>query len=153
LTHFRNNNWADSSTDKPLHNGLTDFGREVVREMNRIGMLVDISHVSDATFYDAIKISSKPVIASHSSCRALTAMPRNMTDDMLRALAKNGGVAGINFYPGFINSRSSEASKKSIAARAAAQPLQNAKSLDEFARREHLKEVESAKTGRGATLA
>ena len=71
LTHFRNNNWADSSTDKPQHDGLTDFGREVVREMNRIGMIVDISHVSDKTFYDTLKITSKPLIASHSSCRAL----------------------------------------------------------------------------------
>ncbi len=69
LTHFRNNNWADSSTDKPQHNGLTEFGKEVVREMNRIGMIVDISHVSDKTFYDALAVTTKPVIASHSSCR------------------------------------------------------------------------------------
>src|SRR5258708_34687316 len=88
LTHFRNNNWADSSTDKPQHNGLTDFGKQVVREMNRIGMIVDISHVSDKTFYDAIETTTRPVIASHSSCRALTNMPRNMTDAMLRALPK-----------------------------------------------------------------
>src|SRR5207253_5481478 len=101
LTHFRNNNWADSSTDKPQHNGLTDFGKDVVREMNRIGMIVDISHVSDKTFYDAIAVSSKPVIATHSSCRALNNVPRNMTDDMLRALALNDGVVSINFYPGF----------------------------------------------------
>src|SRR5579871_6468714 len=103
LTHFRNNNWADSSTDKQQHNGLTDFGKQVVREMNRIGMIVDISHVSDKTFYDAIAVSTKPVLATHSSCRALSESPRNMTDDMLRALANNGGVVGINFYPGFIS--------------------------------------------------
>ncbi|HTM50883.1 MAG TPA: dipeptidase [Bryobacteraceae bacterium] len=153
LTHFRNNHWADSSTDKPLHKGLTDFGRQVVREMNRIGMIVDISHVADSTFYQTLEVSSKPVIASHSSCRALTNMPRNMTDDMLRALAKNGGVVGINFYPGFINSTSAQASKKRISAQAAAQPAQNAKALDAFAAREHAADVEAAKKGRGATLA
>src|SRR5260221_5399362 len=152
LTHFRDNNWADSSTDKPRHNGLTEFGKQVVREMNRIGMIVDISHVSDKTFYDALKVSVKPVIASHSSCRALTNMPRNMTDDMLRALAKNGGVVGINFYPGFISEKSAEASRKNIAARAAAQPAQNARSLDEFAAKEHFTELTAAKTQRGATL-
>src|SRR5579871_5032257 len=75
LTHFKNNNWADSSTDKPAHNGLTPFGKEVVREMNRIGIIVDISHVADKTFYDALAVSTKPVIATHSSCRALTNVP------------------------------------------------------------------------------
>ena len=111
LTHFRNNNWADSSTDTPVHNGLTDFGKEVVREMNRIGMIVDISHVSDKTFYDAVAVSTKPVLATHSSCRALNDMPRNMTDDMLRALARNGGVISINFYPGFISPKDAEAAR------------------------------------------
>src|SRR5260370_29459323 len=96
LTHFRNNNWADSSTDKPRHDGLTAFGKEVVREMNRIGMMVDISHVSDKTFYDVLALTSEPVIASHSSCRALADIPRNMTDDMLNALSRNGGVGGTN---------------------------------------------------------
>src|ERR1700687_5027419 len=103
LTHFRNNNWADTSTDKPAHNGLTDFGKQVVREMNRIGMIVDISHVSDKTFYDALAVTTKPVIASHSSCRALAEFPRNMTDEMLRALAKNGGVVGVNFGASFLS--------------------------------------------------
>src|ERR1700723_253477 len=87
LTHSRNNNWADSATDKPVHNGLTDFGKAVVREMNRLGMLVDVSHVADKTFYDALEVTSKPVIASHSSMRALSDVPRNITDEMLRGVA------------------------------------------------------------------
>ena len=101
LTHFRNNDWADASTDKPQHNGLTDFGKQVVREMNRIGMMVDISHVSDKTFYDAIQVSSKPVIASHSSCRALTNMPRNM-DCAARCL---GPIPPISSRPQIPRSR------------------------------------------------
>jgi membrane dipeptidase len=112
LTHFKNNNWADSSTDKPAHNGLTAFGKDVVREMNRLGMMVDISHVADKTFYDALETTSAPVIASHSSCRALTNHPRNMTDDMLRALAKNGGVVMINYHAGFIDEDFRVASEK-----------------------------------------
>ena len=92
LTHFKNNNWADSSTDTPKHNGLTDFGKDVVRELNRLGVMVDISHVADKTFYDVLALTTVPVIASHSSCRAIANHPRNMTDDMMRALAKNGGV-------------------------------------------------------------
>ena len=97
LTHFKNNEWADSSTDKPTHDGLTAFGKDVVREMNRLGMMVDISHVADKTFFDAIEVSKAPVIASHSSCRALSNHVRNMTDDMLRALGRNGGVVMINY--------------------------------------------------------
>src|SRR5262249_16021650 len=85
-------------------NGLTDFGKQVVREMNRLGMMVDICHVSDETFYDALETSAAPVIASHSSCRAIDDVPRNMTDDMLRALAKNGGAVHINFFQGFLDS-------------------------------------------------
>ena len=96
LTHFKNNNWADSSTDKAAHNGLTAFGKDVVREMNRLGVVVDISHVSDKTFQDALEVSKAPVIASHSSVRAIANHPRNMTDDMMRALARNGGVMMIN---------------------------------------------------------
>jgi membrane dipeptidase len=103
LTHMVNNEWADSSTDKPAHNGLTDFGKDVVREMNRLGMIVDISHVSDKTFYDVLETSKAPVFASHSSCRALCNAPRNMTDDMIRDLAKHGGVIQINYHVGFLS--------------------------------------------------
>ncbi len=103
LTHFKNNDWADSSTDKPAHNGLTPFGKDVVRELNRLGVMVDISHVADKTFYDALEVTAAPVIASHSSCRAIDQHPRNMTDDMLRALAKNGGVAQINYEISFLS--------------------------------------------------
>ena len=103
LTHFKNNNWADSSTDKPAHNGLTPFGKDVVRELNRLGVMVDISHVSDKTFYDALEVTKAPVIASHSSCRVISQSPRNMTDDMLRALAKNGGVVQINYESSFLD--------------------------------------------------
>src|SRR5688572_9629079 len=138
LSHFRNTNWADSSTDKPAHTGLTDFGREVVREMNRIGMIVDISHVSDKTFYDTLAVTSKPVIASHSSCRALTDVPRNMTDDMIKALAKNGGVIGINFGASFLSQKEVEASRRNFAARAAVDPGLTGRALDEFATKDYL---------------
>jgi membrane dipeptidase len=103
LTHMQNNEWADSSTATPEHNGLTDFGKDVVREMNRLGMIVDISHVSDKTFQDVLAVSKAPVIASHSSCRALCDAPRNMTDDMIRDLAKHGGVIQINYHVGFLS--------------------------------------------------
>jgi membrane dipeptidase len=111
LTHSVNDEWADSSTDKPVHNGLTDFGKQVVREMNRLGMMVDISHVSDKTFYDVLAISTAPPIASHSSCRALCDSPRNMTDDMIRALAAKGGVIQINYNTGFLSQEYREAEK------------------------------------------
>jgi len=103
LTHMGNTEWADSSTDKPAHNGLTDFGKDVVREMNRLGVIVDVSHVSDKTFYDVLATSKAPVFASHSSCRALCDAARNMTDDMIRDLAKHGGVIQINYYVGFLS--------------------------------------------------
>jgi len=103
LTHSNTNDWADSSTDAPRWHGLNELGKSVVREMNRIGMIVDLSHVSDETFYAALQVTSKPVILSHSSCRALDNHPRNATDDMLRALARNGGVVGINFYSEFVD--------------------------------------------------
>ena len=95
LCHTRNNDICDSSTDSTEHNGLSNFGREVVKEMNRIGMMVDVSHASDQSFYDVIELSSAPIIASHSSARAVCDHPRNLTDDMLKALAENGGVAQV----------------------------------------------------------
>ncbi len=103
LSHFYNDEWADSSTDKPLHNGLTDFGKDIVREMNRQGIMVDISHVSDKTFYDALEVSKAPLIASHSSCRALCNHVRDMSDDMIKALAAKGGVIQINYEKSFID--------------------------------------------------
>ncbi len=112
LTHGSNTDWADSSTDEPKHNGLTAFGKSVVREMNRLGMLVDISHVSDKTFYDALETSRAPLIASHSSCRALCDVSRNMTDDMIRALAKKGGVIQINYNTGFLSQEFATARRK-----------------------------------------
>jgi membrane dipeptidase len=110
LTHTNSNNWADSSGDEPKHNGLTQFGRDVVREMNRLGMLVDVSHVSDKTFYDVIDTTKAPVIASHSSARALADHKRNVTDDMLRAVSKNNGVVMVNFYPVFLSTEVARAS-------------------------------------------
>ena len=108
LSWSNTNEWADSSGDIndakiQHHNGLTDFGKQVVLEMNRLGMMVDISHVADKTFWDAIATTKAPVIASHSSARALVNAPRNMTDDMLRAVAKNGGVVQVNFFSGFLD--------------------------------------------------
>jgi membrane dipeptidase len=111
LTHTVNTDWADASTDKPAHNGLTDFGKQVVREMNRLGMMVDISHVADKTFYDVLAVSKAPVIASHSSCRALCSAPRNMTDDMIKALAAKGGVIQINYHIGFLSQQFQDVSK------------------------------------------
>ena len=103
LTHTADTPWAGSSGAKSSGKGLTDFGREVVREMNRLGMMVDVSHVSDRTFFDVLETSSSPIIASHSSCRALADHPRNMTDSMLLMLSKKGGVAHINYYNSFLD--------------------------------------------------
>ncbi len=103
LTHVNTNNWCDSSGDVARHGGLTDFGRDVVRTMNDLGMIVDISHISDDAFRDVIETTRVPVVATHSSCRAICRHPRNMTDDMLRALARNGGVCMINFFSAFIS--------------------------------------------------
>jgi membrane dipeptidase len=107
LTHTNNNDWADSAgfdvSPKPAHHGLTGFGEEVVREMQRIGMLVDVSHVSDETFDDVMRVAQAPIIASHSSARALCNVPRNLTDDELRAVAKNGGIVMVNFYSGYLD--------------------------------------------------
>src|SRR5882724_12444084 len=110
LTWSNSNNWADSSGDieDPAiqhHDGLTPFGKDVVREMNRLGMMVDISHVSDKTFWDTIAITRAPVIASHSSARALTQANRNLTDEMLAAMKKNNGVVMVNFFPAFIDEK------------------------------------------------
>jgi membrane dipeptidase len=118
LTHTNTNNWADSSgdLDNPKvarHDGLTPLGKEIVLEMNRLGMMVDISHVADKTFWNALETSKAPLIASHSSCRALTNVPRNMTDEMIIALAKKGGVIQINYNCGFVSQRSAEAEKNS----------------------------------------
>ena len=132
LTHARNTNWADSSSDTPAHNGLTEFGKEVVREMNRLGMVVDLAHVSDKTFYDALAVTTKPVIVSHSSMRAISNVPRNVSDEMVRALANNGGVVGINFGMGFINPKDADKLKSATNAEAEA-PSLTGKALDAYA--------------------
>jgi membrane dipeptidase len=103
LTHTRSLSWADSSTDAPRAGGLSDFGRQVVGEMNRLGMLVDVSHVSDATMRAVLAATRAPVIASHSSARALADAPRNIPDDLLAAIGRNGGVVMVNFYPAFLS--------------------------------------------------
>jgi membrane dipeptidase len=125
LTHTNTNSWAVSSGDATKagvqhHGGLTDFGRQVVREMNRLGMMVDISHTADATFEDVLAVSTAPIIASHSSSRALANHPRNLTDAMIADLAKQGGVVQINFNCGFL-------SEKFRAAQAAEDPGREAR--------------------------
>ena len=102
LTHNISHDWADSGADKPRWNGLNDLGRQVVREMNRLGMVIDLSHTSDKTFQDVLAVSADPVICSHSGCRAINPHRRNLSDDMLRALAKNGGVVGIVFVLNYL---------------------------------------------------
>ena len=142
LTHVNSNHWADSSgdTEKP-NNGLSPFGKEVVREMNRLGMIVDVSHVSDKTFWDVLATSSAPVFASHSSCRAISPAARNLTDEMIAALAKNGGVVQINFECGFLNPEVARAEKErapqmskmenELIAKYAADPLGLARAMHE----------------------
>ena len=112
LTHNNTNNWADSSRDLPKHNGLTDFGKEVVREMNRLGMFIDVSHVSDKTMSDVLDVSKAPVIASHSSARALSNHPRNIPDELLKRIRQNGGVVMVNLYPSFIDQKSYDADRE-----------------------------------------
>jgi membrane dipeptidase len=111
LTHNNTNNWADACCDTARHGGLSDFGREVVAEMNRIGMLVDVSHVSDETMSDVLDVTRAPVVATHSGVRALAAVPRNVPDELLRRIAKNGGVVMIPFYPGFVDQAAVDAAK------------------------------------------
>jgi membrane dipeptidase len=103
LTHSLNTPWADAATDTPVHDGLTPFGVEVVREMNRLGMLVDLSHTSPATMADALDATRAPVIFSHSSARALTDVPRNVPDDVLRRMPRNGGIVMVTFVPAFVS--------------------------------------------------
>ena len=114
LSHSVNTNWSDSSGDTPKHNGLTDFGKGVVRELNRLGMLVDISHVSDKTFWDAMETSKAPLVASHSSLRSISGHPRNMTDDMIRALGGKGGVIMINYARTFLSDELYQAGLKNV---------------------------------------
>ncbi|MEM0961260.1 MAG: dipeptidase [Bacteroidota bacterium] len=104
LTHLNTNSWADASTDVARWGGLNDLGRDLVAEMNRLGVLADLSHVSDSTFYDALDVTTAPVVLSHSSCRALFDHRRNVSDEMLRAVAANGGILMVNFYPDYIGS-------------------------------------------------
>jgi membrane dipeptidase len=111
LTHMRNTDWADASTEAPLHNGLSDFGKDAIREMNRLGMAVDVSHASDKAVADVLATSEAPVFASHSSCYALCATPRNLRDDLIRAIAATGGLVQINFHMGFINQKFRDAEK------------------------------------------
>jgi membrane dipeptidase len=111
LTHVKNTDWADASTDKPAHNGLSDFGRRVVKEMNRLGIIVDVSHASDKAVRDVLEVSDAPVLASHSSCHALCATPRNLNDGLIRALVAKGGVVQINFHMGFLSQAFRDAEK------------------------------------------
>ncbi len=112
LTHNINHGWADSSAQKPRWNGLNDLGRDVVKEMNRLGMVIDVSHVSDKTYFDVLDTSEDPVICSHSGCRALMPHRRNLSDEMLRALAKNGGVVGIVFVLNYLTPEYNQAMRE-----------------------------------------
>ena len=119
LTHNANTPWADSATDRPVAGGLTEFGREVVREMNRLGMMVDLSHVSADTMRDALDVSEAPVVFSHSSARAVTDSPRNAPDDVLEATARGGGVCMVTFVPKFVNAACADWHREMVAAAAA----------------------------------
>jgi membrane dipeptidase len=105
LAHFNTNNWADSMTDAAVHNGLSPYGKDIVREMNRLGMLIDVSHVSEKTVMDALETSRAPLIASHSSAKAVADVPRNMTDEVIRAIARKGGVICINFSVAYLDKK------------------------------------------------
>jgi len=103
LTHMRTTDWCDASTDKPMHDGLSDFGREAIHEMNRVGMMVDVSHVSDKAVRDVLDTSAAPIFASHSSCRTLCDSPRNISDELIQAIARKGGVVQVSFHMGFLS--------------------------------------------------
>ena len=138
LTWNNSNDWCDSSADVSRHGGLSTFGREVIAEMNRMGMLVDISHVSDAAFWQALESSRAPVIASHSAARALTRAPRNLSNAMLRAVAATGGVVMVNFYAAFVSEPfrlawNSLQSEREAAERAAAQRAHDAGTATTYA--------------------
>lgn len=152
LTHFNTNNWADSQgdVDNPKvahHNGLTPFGKDVVREMNRLGMMVDISHTADRTFWDALETSSAPIIASHSGCRAVTSYTRNMTDEMIKALSAKGGVVQINFGCEFLSQRYFEESKP-LQASMRAQYMEAMKIEDPTAKAEAIAKLRSEFTSK-----
>ena len=150
LSHFYNDEWADSSTDQPVHNGLTDYGKDIVREMNRQGIMVDISHVSDKTFYDALEVSRAPLIASHSSCRAICSHPRDMSDDMIKALAGKGGVIQINYEKSFIDQAYKDASDQlSGGAVALIDQLQKACGDDQECVGRKMQEMEKRATAEG----
>ena len=141
LTHTNNNSWAGSSGD-PANKGLTQFGKQVVHEMNRLGMIVDISHVSDQTFLDALETSEAPIFASHSSCRAISPVPRNMTDEMITAMAKKGGVIQINFDCAYLNPEVAKASAERTAKlRPMFAELQKKYANDPAGRREAMREL------------
>ncbi|MGH7504701.1 MAG: dipeptidase, partial [Longimicrobiales bacterium] len=140
LTHSSNIDWADSCCEPPEHDGLTEFGKEVVREMNRLGMLVDLSHVAPATMHDALDVTEAPVIFSHSSARAVTDVPRNVPDDVLRRLPENGGVVMVTFVPGFVNNDVVEWSNQSREYRAS-HPAPTATIADVIAHIEHVRDV------------
>lgn len=140
LTHSANIDWADSCCEPPEHGGLTEFGKEVVREMNRLGMLVDLSHVAPETMHDALDVTVAPVIFSHSSARGVTDHPRNVPDDVLRRLPQNGGVVMVTFVPQFINSEVMRWSNLPREQRAA-QPAPQATIADVIAHIEHVRDV------------
>jgi membrane dipeptidase len=142
LTHGATLDWADSATDEPKHDGLTPFGERVVKEMNRLGMLVDISHVSPATMADALRVSKAPLIASHSSAFAICPSPRNVPDDILKAVKQNGGVIMVNFYSGFIVPESGKRMSALLVELRAKYPdrAQRAKAMEEWFRSEGSKQ-------------
>lgn len=141
LTHNTTLDWADAANDSPKHDGLTAFGEQIVKEMNRLGMLVDISHVSAATMADVLRVSQAPIIASHSSAYALCPSPRNVPDDILKEVKKNGGVVMVNFYSGFIvaeSAKKSRAATQEIRAKYS-DPKERAKAMEEWYRSEGAK--------------